>query len=56
MRTKSEIATAFAPTDSLEDFRAFFLVGIGGAGMSGIARMLARRGYSVAGNDASDGE
>ncbi|HRF59545.1 MAG TPA: D-alanine--D-alanine ligase [Fimbriimonadaceae bacterium] len=56
MRTKSEIATAFAPTTALEGYREFFLVGIGGAGMSGIARMLATRGYQVVGNDASEGE
>jgi UDP-N-acetylmuramate--alanine ligase len=31
-------------------------VGIGGAGMSGIAKILARRGARVAGSDARDSE
>ena len=30
------------------------LVGVGGAGMSGIARILADRGYAVSGSDARD--
>src|SRR3954452_2686560 len=30
------------------------LVGVGGAGMSGIARILADRGFAVSGSDARD--
>jgi D-alanine--D-alanine ligase len=53
MRTRREIETAFAPRDALDQAESFFLVGIGGAGMSGIARMLARRGRRVRGTDSS---
>lgn len=53
MRTKQEIAEAFANRDELDGFRSFFLVGIGGAGMSGVARMLQRRGYRVRGTDST---
>lgn len=53
MRTKLEIETAFAPRESLRSKSSFFLVGIGGAGMSGIARMLKHRGYEVKGTDST---
>jgi len=56
MRTRLELDTAFAPRDALSGYRSFFLVGIGGAGMSGIARMLATRGYTVKGTDLTDSE
>jgi UDP-N-acetylmuramate--alanine ligase len=36
------------------DFGSVHLVGIGGAGMSGIARVLLARGFSVTGSDAKD--
>lgn len=54
MRTPLEIETCFAPRWRLEDAKRFFLVGIGGAGMSGVARLLRARGLRVAGSDASD--
>lgn len=54
MRTKAEIRTAFAETSTLDSVRSFFLVGIGGAGMSGVARMLRHRGYEVTGTDSTD--
>ena len=53
MRTKREIETEFADRPSLHGKRSFFLVGIGGAGMSGIARILKRRGYAVKGTDST---
>ena len=52
MRRRSEIESSFSSTESLSPCRAFFLVGIGGAGMSALARMLSHRGYAVAGTDA----
>ncbi|MBS1725570.1 MAG: UDP-N-acetylmuramate--L-alanine ligase [Armatimonadetes bacterium] len=52
MRRRTEIESSFSPTESLAPCRAFFLVGIGGAGMSALARMLSHRGYAVAGTDA----
>ncbi len=54
MRTRLEIETCFAPRDALDHHRAFFLVGIGGAGMSGIAHLLLARGFTVAGSDLHD--
>lgn len=54
MRKHEEIAEAFAPTDALNDYTSFYLVGIGGAGMSALARMLKHRGYAVRGSDASE--
>ncbi len=55
MRKPSEIQTAFSPTDSLDGRRSMFLVGIGGAGMSALARMLAHRGFAVRGTDSTAG-
>jgi UDP-N-acetylmuramate--L-alanine ligase len=55
MRRLEEIGSSFQPTDALEGITSFFLVGIGGAGMSALARMLLRRGYKVAGSDAVTG-
>lgn len=52
MRRKAEIQEAFSPTSALDDADGFFMVGIGGAGMSALARMLAHRGFEVAGSDA----
>lgn len=52
MRTKAEIATRFATSSELGRVQRFFFVGIGGAGMSGIAHMLLRQGFSVAGSDS----
>ena len=53
MRRKAEIEAAFAPTAALDPCDAFFLVGIGGAGMSALARILVHRGFTVAGTDAA---
>lgn len=55
MRKVSEIQTAFSSTDALDGRRSFFLVGIGGAGMSALARMLAHRDFIVRGTDATEG-
>lgn len=54
MRTQKEIETRFAKRDELDQVRSFFLVGIGGAGMSAVARMLNARGFAVKGTDATD--
>ncbi|WP_420124207.1 UDP-N-acetylmuramate--L-alanine ligase [Nakamurella sp.] len=44
-----------APTTQLgASLRRAHLVGVGGAGMSGIARILADRGFAVSGSDARD--
>jgi UDP-N-acetylmuramate--L-alanine ligase len=53
MRKPDEIRTAFAPTSSLDGLTNFFLVGIAGAGMSALARMLKKRGFDVRGSDMS---
>jgi D-alanine--D-alanine ligase len=53
MRKAAEIASAFPPKDLLNGRRSFFLVGIGGAGMSALARMLHHRGFSVSGSDST---
>jgi D-alanine--D-alanine ligase len=53
MRKREEIQSAFALREELEGRHRFFLVGIGGAGMSALARMLATRGYKVAGTDST---
>lgn len=55
VRTRAEIESCFAPREALDGIQSFFLVGIGGAGMSALARMLHRRGYRVDGNDAAEG-
>ena len=41
---------------TLEEFRSkqIYLIGIGGAGMSGIARIMIDQGFSVSGSDARD--
>lgn len=54
MRTPQEIATAFNDRSELDGRTTFVLVGIGGAGMSGVARMLANRGFAVKGTDLTD--
>ncbi|MBS1718420.1 MAG: D-alanine--D-alanine ligase [Armatimonadetes bacterium] len=53
MRKQSEINEAFAPTERLSGFNEFFLVGIGGAGMSALARLLKARGFTVSGSDST---
>jgi len=42
------------PRSALPDLSSVHLVGIGGAGMSGIARVLLARGAAVSGSDAKD--
>jgi len=56
VRTKAEIEGCFAPREALDQVRSFVLVGIGGAGMSGIARMLHRAGLEVRGTDAVESD
>ncbi len=53
MRKPDEIQTAFSPTEALVGVSSFFLVGIGGAGMSALARMLKHRGFEVTGTDST---
>lgn len=53
MRKAAEIASAFDSKSSLDGKRSFFLVGIGGAGMSALARMLRHRNFAVRGNDST---
>jgi UDP-N-acetylmuramate--alanine ligase len=43
------------PVPDLSGIRRVHLVGIGGAGMSGIARLLVARGVEVSGSDLKDG-
>jgi D-alanine--D-alanine ligase len=56
MRTPAEIQTAFANRNVLDASRRIFLVGIGGAGMSGLARLAQRRDLEVAGTDSTASE
>lgn len=56
MRTKAEIETRFAPSSVLDGASSLFLVGIGGAGMSGLARLFRARGWRVRGSDAVETE
>lgn len=53
MRTKQEIETEFRDRSGLDSAQAFFLVGVGGAGMSGIARLLLDKGCRVKGSDST---
>lgn len=53
MRTPAEIQTAFAARIVLDASQRIFLVGIGGAGMSGLARLAQRRDMEVAGSDST---
>lgn len=53
MRKRAEVASEFAPTDALNQCKSFYLVGIGGAGMSALARMLHTRNFEVAGSDST---
>ncbi len=53
MRKAAEIKEAFADRAELDGRTSFFLVGIGGAGMSALARMLKHRGFDVAGTDST---
>lgn len=53
MRTRHEIETAFAPQGELNRADSFFFVGIGGAGMASLARVLHRQGKRVRGTDST---
>ncbi|HWD38666.1 MAG TPA: UDP-N-acetylmuramate--L-alanine ligase [Fimbriimonas sp.] len=53
MRKPREIVEAFSLASDLDGITSFFLVGIGGAGMSALARMLAARGFQVKGTDST---
>jgi UDP-N-acetylmuramate--L-alanine ligase len=53
VRKQEEITEAFDPTSALDGYSGFFLVGIGGAGMSALARLLKHRGHRVSGTDSS---
>lgn len=55
VRTPLELETAFNHSADLEGCSSFYLVGIGGAGMSGIAQILKSRGFQVAGCDLVEG-
>jgi UDP-N-acetylmuramate--alanine ligase len=50
----AEVAGWTAPVPSLEKLGAVHFIGIGGAGMSGIARILLARGVRVSGSDRRD--
>ncbi|HTQ11012.1 MAG TPA: UDP-N-acetylmuramate--L-alanine ligase, partial [Fimbriimonadaceae bacterium] len=53
MRKAAEIREAFGDRSLLGGYKSFFLVGIGGAGMSALARMLNHRSYLVEGTDST---
>lgn len=53
MRTPWEIEHEFGAREALDDYRSFFLVGIGGASMSALALMLKDRGLAVCGSDST---
>ena len=50
----ADVANWSDPVPSLEELGAVHFVGIGGAGMSGIARILLARGVRVSGSDRRD--
>ena len=50
----ADVAAWSAPVPSLEELGAVHFIGIGGAGMSGIARILLARGVRVSGSDRRD--
>ena len=50
----ADVAAWTAPVPSLEELGAVHFIGIGGAGMSGIARILLARGVRVSGSDRRD--
>ena len=52
--TADATAAWTAPVPSLEELGAVHFIGIGGAGMSGIARILLARGVRVSGSDRRD--
>lgn len=54
MRTRVENDTEFAQTSQLDQYSSFYLIGIGGAGMSGVAKFLLSKGFRVAGSDSTE--
>jgi UDP-N-acetylmuramate--alanine ligase len=52
--TAADVAAWTDPVPTLEELGAVHFVGIGGAGMSGIARILLARGVQVSGSDRRD--
>jgi UDP-N-acetylmuramate--alanine ligase len=50
----ADVAAWSAPVPTLEDLGTVHFIGIGGAGMSGIARILLARGVRVSGSDRRD--
>src|SRR3954452_1132805 len=50
----ADVAAWKAPVPSLAELGAVHFIGIGGAGMSGIARILLARGVTVSGSDRRD--
>ena len=50
----ADVAAWSDPVPSLAELGAVHFVGIGGAGMSGIARILLARGVRVSGSDRRD--
>ena len=54
MRTPAEIRDCFSSADQLTADKPFYLVGIGGAGMSSLALMLQKRGIEVAKNGGDE--
>jgi len=56
VRTKIEIESAFSPTPEMGFCDGFYLVGIGGVGMSGVAQLLRDQGHYAGGCDAVESE
>jgi D-alanine--D-alanine ligase len=56
MRTHAEIQSSFADRNVLDAAERLYLVGIAGAGMSGLARLARDRGLVVAGSDSTPGD
>lgn len=53
MRTPGEIVEFFAPREALGAAKSLFLVGIGGAGMSGLVPLALEQGFQVSGSDST---
>src|SRR5579862_2382085 len=54
MRTPGEIVEYFAPREELSEAKSLFLVGIGGAGMSGLVPLALAEGFAVSGSDSTE--
>ena len=52
MRTPTEIVEHSSPREALGEAKSLFLVGIGGAGMSGLVPLALKEGFMVSGSDA----